>query len=64
MDLNEIAEDALHEACAFMQKQIDAKTGDLAAQFFSVKNGDAVTRIFRNYLETEMQWKAYEKEQT
>jgi len=55
-ELEQIAEDALNEACSFMQESIGIQTGDVAAQFFTGCHGDNVKRLFRQYLETELDW--------
>ena len=53
-ELEEIAEDALNEACLFMQESIGVETGDLAAQFFGGIHGETVKALFLEYLETEL----------
>jgi len=55
-ELEEIAEDALNEACSFMQESIGVETGDLAAQFFAGIHGETVKALFLEYLETELDW--------
>ena len=55
-EFEEIAEDALNEACLFMQESIGVETGDLAAQFFNGIHGDTVKALFLEYLETELDW--------
>ena len=55
-ELAEIAEDALNEACSFMQESIGVETGDLAAQFFAGVHGETIKTLFVKYLETELDW--------
>lgn len=55
--MNEIAEQALHHACAYIQDQIGQKQGDIAGMFFCGENEDTIHHIFRQYLQTELAYK-------
>ena len=60
----EIIEQALHEACAYMQNQLGVKTGDRAGLFFCGENEETVYEIFGRYLEEELRDKLYELKRT
>ena len=50
----EIANEALDEACAYIQKKLGVKTGDLASHFFS---DGVVVGLFQKYIDEEVYWK-------
>ena len=50
----EIATEALDEACAYIQKKLGITTGDLASHFFS---DGVVVGIFKKYIDEEVYWK-------
>jgi hypothetical protein len=56
----EIVENALHEACAYIQNQLGVKTGDRAGLFFCGENEDTVYEIFDRYIDEEIRDKLYE----
>jgi hypothetical protein len=53
----QIVEQALHEACAYIQNELGVKTGDTAGLFFCGENEDTVYEIFNRYLEEELRIK-------
>ncbi len=61
-DIQNLAENALHEACRYMQDALGVKTGDNAAYFFSGEAEDTINRIFRNYIEDELSIQEYKNE--
>ena len=50
----EIATEALDEACAYIQKKLGITTGDLASHFFS---DGVVVNLFKKYIDEEVYWK-------
>jgi hypothetical protein len=52
----EIIEQALHEACAYMQNQLGVKTGDTAGLFFCGENEEIIYEVFDRYLEEELRY--------
>ena len=50
----EIATEALDEACAYIQKKLGITTGDLASHFFS---DGVVVDLFKKYIYEEVYWK-------
>ena len=50
----EIANEALDEACAYIQRKLGIKTGDLASHFFS---DGVVVDLFKKYIDEEVYWK-------
>ena len=50
----EIATEALDEACAYIQRKLGITTGDLASHFFS---DGVVVGIFKKYIDEEVYWK-------
>ena len=50
----EIATEALDEACAYIQRKLGVTTGDLASHFFS---DGVVVGIFKKYIDEEVYWK-------
>ena len=61
-DIQNLAENALHEACRHIQDALWVKTGDNAAYFFSGEAEDTIYQIFRQYIDDELMIKAYENE--
>ena len=62
-DIQELAENALHEACRHIQDALGVKTGDTAGLFFCGEAEDTIYQIFRQYIDDELMIKAYENEQ-
>jgi hypothetical protein len=50
----EIVEQALHEACAYIQNELGIKTGDTAGLFFCGENEEIIYEVFNRYLEEEL----------
>ena len=50
----DLATEALDETCAYIQKKLGIKTGDLASHFFS---DGVVVGIFKKYIDEEVYWK-------
>lgn len=55
-DIKILAENALHQACSFMQDALGVKTGDTAAMFFTGEKEDEVQAIFEDYIRTEIRF--------
>jgi hypothetical protein len=53
--IQELAENALHQACAHMQDAIGVKTGDWASMFFSGDIADSIHQTFVNYITSELE---------
>ena len=62
-DIQDLAENALHEACRHIQDHFGVKTGDTAGLFFSGLEEEAIIEIFTRYIQTEIMVKSYEEEQ-
>ena len=52
----EIVENALHEACAYIQNQLGVKTGDTAGVFFCGEHEDTIHNLFSQYLDLEISY--------
>ena len=63
-EIQNLAENALHEACRHIQDALGVKTGDTAGLFFCGEVEDEVHAFFRRYIETELMVKTYETEAT
>ena len=50
----DLAIEALDEACAYIQRKLGIKTGDFASHFFS---DGVVVGIFKKYIDEEVYWK-------
>ena len=50
----DLAIEALDEACAYIQKKLGITTGDLASHFFS---DGVVVDLFKKYIDEEVYWK-------
>ena len=56
-EIKELAENALHQACSFMQDALGVKTGDVAGMFFTGGfAGSDIHCIFEKYIKTEFQF--------
>ncbi len=53
-DLEDLANEALDEACAYIQRKLGITTGDLASHFFS---DGVVVDLFKKYIDEEVYWK-------
>lgn len=54
-----LAENALHQACAFMQDALGQKYGDIAGMFFTGEKEDEIQAIFEDYIKTEIRFKEF-----
>jgi hypothetical protein len=53
-EINDLAGSALDIACAFIQEQMNIKTGDLAGLYFSGNRKEMIESIFRDYVRQEI----------
>jgi hypothetical protein len=53
-EINDLAGSALDIACAFIQEQMNIKTGDLAGLYFSGNRKEMIESIFRDYIRQEI----------
>ena len=53
-ELEDLAIEALDEACAYIQRKLGITTGDLASHFFS---DGVVVGLFKKYIDEEVYWK-------
>ena len=53
-EINDLAGSALDIACAFIQEQMNIKTGDLAGLYFSGNRKEMIESIFRDYIKQEI----------
>ena len=61
-EIQELAENALHEACRHIQDALGVTTGDTAGLFFCGENEAAIHEIFSKYIQVELMIKTYETE--
>ncbi len=55
-EIQELAENALHEACRYMQDALGVKTGDTAGLFFTGEPQDIIESILQDYIRREIQF--------
>ena len=55
--IKELAENALHQACSYMQDAIGVKTGDFAGLYFSGELLDDIHTEFARYIKQEIEFK-------
>jgi hypothetical protein len=55
--IQELSENALHEACRHIQDALGVKTGDVGGIFFSGERQDIIESILKDYIKTEIQFK-------
>jgi hypothetical protein len=53
-EINDLAGSALDIACAFIQEQMNIKTGDLAGLYFSGNRKEIIESIFKDYIKQEI----------
>ena len=53
-EINDLAGSALDIACAFIQEQMNIKTGDLAGLYFSGNRKEIIESIFKDYIRQEI----------
>lgn len=56
-EIKELAEQALHQACAYMQDAIGVKTGDFAVLYFTSEILDDIHATFAQYIEQEIEYR-------
>lgn len=61
-DIQELAENALHEACRHIQDALGVTTGDTAGLFFCGQQEDEIHEIFCRYIDVELMFKTSETE--
>jgi hypothetical protein len=54
--IQDLAENALHEACRHIQDALGVKTGDVGGIFFSGEPQDIIESILQDYIRTEIQF--------
>jgi hypothetical protein len=59
-EIQDLAENALHEACRHIQDALGVKTGDVGGIFFSGEAQDIIESILQDYIKTEIQFKDLE----
>ena len=62
-DIQELAENALHEACRHIQDALGVTTGDTAGLFFCGQQEDEIHAILCRYIDVELMFKTSETEQ-
>lgn len=62
-NVQDLADQALNEACRHIQDVIGVDTGDLAGMFFTGENKDLIEEIFREYINLELQVRSHEVEE-
>ena len=55
--IQNLAENALHEACRHIQDALGVQTGDTAGLFFTGEREDIILDIFTRYIDTETLFK-------
>jgi len=60
--IQDLSENALHEACRHIQDALGVKTGDVGGIFFSGEAKDIIESIFQDYIKTEIQFQNLEEE--
>ena len=55
-EIQELAENALHEACRHIQDALGVTTGDTAGLFFTGEPQDIIESILQDYIKTEIQF--------
>jgi len=56
-DIQELAENALHEACRHIQDALGVTTGDTAGMFFTGAREEIILDFLTAYIETELMFK-------
>lgn len=54
--IDDLAGNALSQACAYIQDALGVKTGDTAGLFFSGEPQDIIESILQDYIRTEIQF--------
>ena len=61
-EIQELAENALHEACRHIQDALGVTTGDTAGLFFCGQKEDEIHAILCRYIDVELMFKTSETE--
>jgi hypothetical protein len=61
-EIQDLAENALHEACRHIQDALNVKTGDTAGLFFTGMEEEVIYEILCRYIATELMVKTYDNE--
>jgi hypothetical protein len=61
-EIQNLAENALHEACFHIQEALGITNGQNASIFFSGEREDIIYEIFSKYIQDELMIKTYEME--
>jgi len=56
-EIEDLAGNALSEACAYIQDKLGVKTGDLAGLFFTGEPQDIIESILQDYIRREIEFK-------
>jgi len=56
-EIEDLAGNALSQACAYIQDKLGVKTGDVAGLFLSGEPQDIIESILQDYIKTEIQFK-------
>jgi hypothetical protein len=59
-DVSKLADQALNEACRYIQDVIGVETGDLAGIYFSGNNKDAIEAVLTRYINLELSFRESE----
>jgi len=59
-NVQDLADQALNEACRHIQEVIGIQTGDVAGMFFTGENKDLIEEILREYISLELQIRSHE----
>jgi hypothetical protein len=54
--IKELAENALHQACSYMQDALGRTQGDIADMFFIGEKEDEIHAMFEDYIRTEIRF--------
>jgi hypothetical protein len=55
--IEDLASNALNQACSYIQDQMNIKTGDLAGLFFTGEPQDIIESILQDYIRREIEFK-------
>lgn len=55
--IEDLAGNALSQACAYIQDQLGVKTGDLAGLFLTGEYQDIIESILQDYIKREIEFK-------
>jgi hypothetical protein len=58
--IDDLAGNALSQACAYIQEALSVKTGDTAGLFFTGEPQEIIESIFQDYIRTEIQFQNLE----